>query len=173
MSLIIICFPLLIAQPESHLILQHYLITFSLFDNKIKSGIVVSDINDHYPVFQITSLVSIKSRSCRTICNRSFNKCNMRTFVNLVGLADWNSVLMKTLLNKHNHYSWTSLLLFRINVSLTAVLVRNVCQIAFLINLGSLLLFLPPFAVRTNFILSSNLTQQTLIGYFLLITEIN
>ena len=65
----------------------------NVFDNKIKSGIFVSDIKDHYPVFQITSSVSIKSRSCRTIYNRSFNKCNMHTFVNRVGLADWNCVI--------------------------------------------------------------------------------
>ena len=37
-----------------------------VFDNKIKSCGCVSDITDHYPIFQITSSLSIKNRSCRT-----------------------------------------------------------------------------------------------------------
>ena len=32
----------------------------NVFDNKIKSGIFVSDLTDHYPVFQITSSLSIR-----------------------------------------------------------------------------------------------------------------
>ena len=58
----------------------------NVFDNKIKSGVCVSDITDHYPIFQITSSLSIKNRPCRTNYSRSFTQCNMRTFVNRIDL---------------------------------------------------------------------------------------
>ncbi len=32
----------------------------NVFGNKIKSGIFISDVSDHFPIFQITSSLSIK-----------------------------------------------------------------------------------------------------------------
>ena len=37
----------------------------NIFDNKIKYGVCVSDITDNYPIFQITSSLSIKNSPCR------------------------------------------------------------------------------------------------------------
>ena len=53
----------------------------NVFDNKIKSGIFVSNITDHYPIFQITSSLSIKSHPDRPKYNRSFSHCNMRSLL--------------------------------------------------------------------------------------------
>ena len=72
----------------------------NVFDNKIKSGIFVSDITDHYPIFQITSSLSIKSHPDRLKYNRSFSHCNMRSFVNRVELADWSHVINENSVNQ-------------------------------------------------------------------------
>ena len=72
----------------------------NVFDNKIKSGIFVSDITDHYPIYQITSSLSIKSHPDRLKYNRSFSHCNMRSFVNRVELADWSHVINENSVNQ-------------------------------------------------------------------------
>ena len=72
----------------------------NVFDNKIKSGIFVSDITDHYPIFQITSLLSIKSHPDRLKYNRSFSHCNMRSFVNRVELAYWSDAINENPVNR-------------------------------------------------------------------------
>ena len=72
----------------------------NVFDNKIKSGIFVSDITDHYPIFQITSSLSIKSHPDRLKYNRSFSHCNRRSFVNRVELGDWNDAINENSVNR-------------------------------------------------------------------------
>ena len=100
--LIIIMFPL-IDRPTritSHSATLLENIFTNVFDNKIKSGVCVSDITDHYPIFQITSSLSIKNRPCRTNYSRSFTQCNMRTFVNRIELVDWNDIISVNSVNQ-------------------------------------------------------------------------
>ena len=65
----------------------------NVFDNKIKAGICVSDITDHYPVYQVSSSMSIHSNPCKNTCNRSFSESNVRSFVNHLQLTDWNNIV--------------------------------------------------------------------------------
>lgn len=72
----------------------------NVFDNKIKSGICVSDITDHYPIFQITSSLPIKLNPGRITYKRSFTQCNMRSFVNHIQLTNWNHIINENSVNQ-------------------------------------------------------------------------
>ncbi len=71
----------------------------NVFDKKIKSGVCVSDITDHYPIFQITNSISVKYNFHKSVRSRSFSQSNIRSFVNQVQLTNWDSILSETSAN--------------------------------------------------------------------------
>ena len=64
----------------------------NVFDNKIKSGVFISDITDHFPIFQMTNLLSIKKAPPRASKGRSFTRHNMNAFIHQVESTDWDFV---------------------------------------------------------------------------------
>ena len=65
----------------------------NVFSNQIKSGIFVTGITDHYPIFQFTNALDIKLNSPKSVYSRSFNQCNINCFRSHLQLANWDHVM--------------------------------------------------------------------------------
>ena len=64
--------------------------------NRIKSGVCVVDLTDHYPIFQITNSLELKHNSPKSFLNRSFNQGNIDSFQNCLQQTDWDHVLTES-----------------------------------------------------------------------------
>jgi hypothetical protein len=66
--------------------------TNNIFDNTLISGIFLSDISDHFPVFSIIS--ELKIRQAKQIVKlRSFSHVNKSLFSEKLGNTDWDDVM--------------------------------------------------------------------------------
>ena len=68
----------------------------NVLTKKINSGVCVTDITDHYPIFQITNSLDIKHISPKSFCSRSFSQVNINCFKNHLQLTNWDQVLEET-----------------------------------------------------------------------------
>ena len=90
------CFKPLITKPTR---INSNCSTFSLLDNIFSnvcnvgtSGIIVSDVSDHFPVFYISSFRT--NSLCHTkSSNRNLSKNNISKFIQIISNTNWNSVL--------------------------------------------------------------------------------
>ena len=64
----------------------------NVFNHKIKSGVVIANLTDHYPIFQITSSVFHYDNITRNKRIRLFNKKNVDNICANVNHVDWSFV---------------------------------------------------------------------------------
>ena len=65
----------------------------NVFMHKIKSGVVISDITDHFPIYQITNAVSVLDDvNSMLYPTRLFNQNRVHNFYNNLSLIDWNFI---------------------------------------------------------------------------------
>ncbi len=66
----------------------------NVFTHRIKSGIVVSDLTDHFPIFQLTSsTLDFDRNSFSNVNSRLFNKNRVDRFTNSIKHVNWDEVL--------------------------------------------------------------------------------
>ena len=68
----------------------------NVLTKRIKSGVCVTDITDHYPIFQITNSLEIKHNTPKSFSSRSFNDVNINCFKNHLQLTNWDNVLTES-----------------------------------------------------------------------------
>ena len=66
----------------------------NVLSHKIQSGIFVTELTDHYPIFQSTGTFEIKRKKPQHFTVRSFNQDNIILFKNRMQLVDWNYSVM-------------------------------------------------------------------------------
>ena len=63
------------------------------FDYPVNSGILYSDISDHFPVFHITTSNSFKHKAPNVRTGfRKFNEDNIKRFREMLEIVNWNDV---------------------------------------------------------------------------------
>ena len=65
----------------------------NVLTHKIKSGVVVADLTDHFPVYQCTTTVSCRDNTHFVKRSRLFNKIRVQNFSNDIKLVNWDLVL--------------------------------------------------------------------------------
>jgi len=65
----------------------------NVLSKQIKSGVCVVNITDHYPIYQITNSLDIKTTCPNSVFSRSFNQSNMNSFKNHLELTNWDNVM--------------------------------------------------------------------------------
>ena len=78
------------------------LLTNTFIDNNYMSGIVKTDITDHFPVFLITEKELNTARKSDFVFKRSFSDKKLKEFKNTLYNVDWSSVL--TIKNPNTAY---------------------------------------------------------------------
>ena len=70
-----------------------HIITDTIFKNKMTSGIIKTDITNHFPIFTILEKCNKNPPEKTKIMKRDFNEENIHTFKFLLKNIDWNKFL--------------------------------------------------------------------------------
>ena len=62
------------------------------FDDYV-SGVLVTDISDHFPIFHQVNVCTNRVKNKAIIYIRNYSKCNVDKFVSKVGAVDWSFIL--------------------------------------------------------------------------------
>ena len=64
----------------------------NVFTHNIKSAVVITDLTDHFPIYQCTSSAFCHDSSHYNKRSRAFNKTRIHNFCNSINLVDWNFI---------------------------------------------------------------------------------
>jgi len=72
--------------------------------NTIKSGLIISDISDHLPIFLCVGSQNLRSKQPKTIITRQMNDEKLGQIKNELSQLDWNEVHNMNTNEAHNHF---------------------------------------------------------------------
>ena len=76
--------------------------------NQFKSGVIVSDLSDHFPTFTIVPNTEKTNKKPKIVGSRNFSKTNMDKFRDKLRTQDWRGVLETTDVNLSYDNFWQS-----------------------------------------------------------------